>query len=103
MFALPLPTILRPLAAGTFVSALGNGAWYASWALFLVRVLELPIAEAGAALTVADVALIAANALTYLVYAGAAARLPRVATAPHAERSGSRGALRDGPYVALAA
>jgi hypothetical protein len=214
MFALPLPTILRPLAAGTFVSALGNGAWYASWALFLVRVLELPIAEAGAALTVAGVAgiaaatplgrladrvgprevlvglsvvravtmggfllahdvvgltvvaalmsasqqgssavktamvagltgpeerldalsslrvlghagdalgaaggalviqlgtraayvaLIAANALTYLVYAGAAARLPRVATAPHAERSGSRGALRDGPYVALAA
>src|SRR5919107_1877987 len=60
MFALPLPTILRPLAAGTFVSALGNGAWYASWALFLVRVLELPIAEAGAALTVAGVAGIAA-------------------------------------------
>ena len=47
MLGLPLPTVLRPLAAGTLVSALGNGAWYASWALFLVRVLELPVARRG--------------------------------------------------------
>ena len=39
MLSLPLPTVLRPLALGTLVSALGNGAWYASWALFLIRVL----------------------------------------------------------------
>jgi MFS family permease len=214
MPALPLPTLLRPLAAGTFVSALGNGAWYASWALFLVRVLELPAAQAGIALSVAGVAgivaatplgtladrigprevlialsvvraltmggflladglvgltvvaslmsasqqgatavktamvagltppderldalsslrvlghagdalgaaggalviqldtrgayvaLIAANALTYLAYAVAAARLPRVAAVPEAEHRLRRGALRDGPYVALAA
>ncbi len=214
MLGLPLPTVLRPLAAGTLVSALGNGAWYASWALFLVRVLELPVAQAGVALSVAGVAgivaatplgrladrigprevlialsvvravtmggfrladglvgltlvaslmsasqqgatavktamvagltapeerldalsslrvlghagdalgaaagalviqrdtraayvaLIAANAITYLGYGLAAARLPRVAAAPRAERGLHRGALRDGPYVALAA
>jgi hypothetical protein len=211
---LPLPTVLRPLAAGTLVSALGNGAWYASWALFLIRVVELPLAQAGVALTVAGVAgiaaatpvgrladrlgprevliglsvargasmagflladgllgitlvaslmsatqqgtsavrtalvagltapeerlgalaslrvlshagdalgaaagalviqldtraayvaLIAANALTYLVYARAAARLPRVQPAPRGDRATTRAALRDGPYVALAA
>ena len=60
MLSLPLPTVLRPLAAGTLVSAVGNGAWYASWALFLTRVLELPVAQAGIALTVAGVAGIAA-------------------------------------------
>ena len=47
MPSLPLPTVLHPLAVGTVVSALGNGAWYASWALFLTRVLELSLAEAG--------------------------------------------------------
>ena len=62
MIPLPLPTVLRPLAFGTFASAVGNGAWYASWALFLTRVLELPIAQAGIALTVAGVAGIAAAA-----------------------------------------
>jgi len=62
MFSLPLPVILRPLAAGTFVSALGNGAWYASWALFLIRSVELPVAHAGVALTVAGVAGTAAAA-----------------------------------------
>jgi hypothetical protein len=57
---LPLPPVLRPLGAGTFVSALGNGAWYASWALFLTRAVELSVAEAGVALTIAGVAGMAA-------------------------------------------
>src|SRR5918992_2716925 len=57
---LPLPPVLRPLAVGTFVSALGSGAWYASWALFLTRIVELSVAEAGIALTVAGIAGIAA-------------------------------------------
>jgi predicted MFS family arabinose efflux permease len=56
MPSLPLPPILRPLAFGTFVSALGNGAWYASWALFLTRSLEFPIAQAGLALSLAGAA-----------------------------------------------
>src|SRR5918992_616472 len=60
MLSLPLPPVLKPLAAGTFVSALGNGAWFASWALFLTRAVELSVAEAGIALTVAGVAGIAA-------------------------------------------
>src|SRR5687767_6683966 len=60
MLGLPLPTVLRPLATGTLISALGNGAWYASWALFLVRMVELPIAQAGVALTVAGLAGVAA-------------------------------------------
>src|SRR5215217_424977 len=59
MLALPLPTVLRPLALGTLVSALGNGAWYASWALFLTRIAGLPAAQAGLALTVAGIAGIA--------------------------------------------
>jgi len=59
MFALPLPTVLRPLAFGTLVSALGNGAWYASWALFLIRIAGLPAAQVGLALTIAGVAGIA--------------------------------------------
>ena len=60
MLALPLPTVLRPLAAGTLVSAVGNGGWYASWALFVTRVLDLSLAQAGVALTVAGLAGIAA-------------------------------------------
>src|SRR5215218_8737468 len=59
MFALPLPTVLRPLALGTLVSAVGNGAWYASWALFLTRIAGLPAAQVGVALTIAGVAGIA--------------------------------------------
>jgi hypothetical protein len=67
MLALPLPTVLRPLGTGTLVSAVGNGAWYASWALFLTRVLELPVADAGIALTVAGVAgIVAATPLGHL-------------------------------------
>jgi hypothetical protein len=56
MAVVPLPTVLRPLAAGTLVSAIGNGGWYASWALFVTRVLDVPIAQAGVALTIAGIA-----------------------------------------------
>jgi hypothetical protein len=215
MLALPLPTVLRPLAAGTVLSAVGNGGWYASWALFVTRVLDVPVAQAGIALTIAGIAgmaaatplghladrigprevmvalsvvraltmggflladglvgltivaslmsaaqqgmvgvktaliagltpaedrldalaslrvlghagdaagaaagalviqldapaaytaLIAANAASFLAYAHAAARLPRVPATPRAVDGGPRlSALRDGPYVALAA
>jgi hypothetical protein len=49
------------------VSAVGNGAWYASWALFLTRVLDLPVAQAGLALSVAGVAgIVAASPLGHL-------------------------------------
>jgi hypothetical protein len=60
MPVLPLPSVLRPLAAGTLVSAIGNGGWYASWALFVTRVLDVPIAQAGLALTIAGIAGMAA-------------------------------------------
>ena len=62
MLALPLPTVLRPLAAGTLLSAVGNGGWYASWALFVTRVLDVPVAQAGVALTIAGIAGMAAAA-----------------------------------------
>src|SRR5215218_2739967 len=55
LLGLPLPAALRPLAVGTLVSAVGTGAWYASWALFLTRVLEVPAAQAGLALTLAGI------------------------------------------------
>ena len=60
MIVLPLPTVLRPLATGTLVSAIGNGGWYASWALFVTRVLDVPVAHAGIALTIAGIAGMAA-------------------------------------------
>ncbi len=50
------------------------------------------------------VTLIAANALSFLGHASAVARLPRVAPAPAARHeAGPLAALRDGPYVLLAA
>ena len=47
---------LRRLAAGTLVSAVGNGAWYTSWALFLTRSVGLSPAQVGAGMTLAGVA-----------------------------------------------
>jgi hypothetical protein len=44
---------LRRIAAGTLVSAVGNGAWYASWALFLTRSVGLSPAQVGVGMTVA--------------------------------------------------
>jgi hypothetical protein len=70
---------LRRLAAGTFVSAVGNGAWYTSWALFLTRSVGLSPAEVGFGMLLAGAAgLLAATPLGWLadrlgareVYAG---------------------------------
>jgi hypothetical protein len=41
------------LAAGTLISAIGNGAWYTSWAIFLTRWIGLPPAVVGLGMTVA--------------------------------------------------
>src|SRR5690242_18266771 len=46
-------TPLRRIAAGTLVSAVGNGAWYTSWALFLTRSVGLTPAQVGLGMTVA--------------------------------------------------
>jgi hypothetical protein len=46
---------IRRLAAGTLVSSLGTGAWYASWALFLTRSVGLSPAQVGLGLTLAGV------------------------------------------------
>lgn len=46
---------LRRLAAGTLVSAVGNGAWYTSWALFLTRSVGLSPAQVGLGMTVAGI------------------------------------------------
>jgi MFS family permease len=55
---------LRRLAAGTLVSAVGNGAWYTSWALFLTRSVGLSPAQVGVGLTAAGAAgLLAATPL----------------------------------------
>src|SRR4051812_8256110 len=48
-------TPLRRLAAGTLLSAVGNGAWYTSWALFLTRSVGLSPAQVGAGMTIAGV------------------------------------------------
>jgi MFS-type transporter involved in bile tolerance (Atg22 family) len=58
---------IRRLAAGTLVSSLGTGAWYASWALFLTRSVGLSPAQVGLGLTVAGAAgLLAATPLGWL-------------------------------------
>jgi hypothetical protein len=44
---------LRRIAAGTLLSAVGNGAWYTSWALFLTRSVGLTPAQVGVGMTVA--------------------------------------------------
>jgi MFS transporter len=70
---------LRRLAAGTLLSAVGNGAWYTSWALFLTRSVGLSPAQVGVGMTVAGaVGLLAATPLGWVadragareVYAG---------------------------------
>jgi MFS transporter len=54
MVALPTGP-LRRLAAGTLLSAVGNGAWYTSWALFLTRSVGLSPAQVGVGMTIAGV------------------------------------------------
>jgi hypothetical protein len=66
MVALP-PGPLRRLAAGTLLSAVGNGAWYTSWALFLTRSVGLSPAQVGVGMTIAGVVgLLAATPLGWL-------------------------------------
>src|SRR5919199_3230137 len=47
---------LGRIAAGTLASAVGNGAWYASWALFLTRSVGLSPAQVGVGMTCAGAA-----------------------------------------------
>ncbi|HJS92815.1 MAG TPA: MFS transporter [Solirubrobacteraceae bacterium] len=51
---------LRRLAAGTLISAIGNGAWYTSWAIFLTRWIGLSPAAVGVGMTVAGACGVAA-------------------------------------------
>jgi MFS family permease len=44
---------LSRLAAGTLISAIGNGAWYTSWAIFLTRWIGLSPAAVGFGMTLA--------------------------------------------------
>ncbi|HEX5622533.1 MAG TPA: MFS transporter, partial [Solirubrobacteraceae bacterium] len=50
-----VPGSLARLGAGTFVSAVGNGAWYTSWALFLTRSVGLSPTQVGLGMTLAGV------------------------------------------------
>ncbi|MBV9803844.1 MAG: MFS transporter [Solirubrobacterales bacterium] len=58
--ALPSSGPLRRIAAGTLVSAIGNGAWYTSWAIFLTRSIGLSPAEVGLGMTIAGACGVAA-------------------------------------------
>ncbi len=51
---------IRRLAAGTLISAVGNGAWYTSWAIFLTRWIGLTPAEVGLGMTIAGACGVAA-------------------------------------------
>ncbi len=51
---------MRRLAAGTLISAIGNGAWYTSWAIFLTRWIGLSPAEVGLGMTLAGAGGVAA-------------------------------------------
>jgi hypothetical protein len=60
-------TPLRRLGTGTFLSAVGNGAWYTSWALFLTRSVGLSPGQVGLGMTVAGgVGLLSATPLGWL-------------------------------------
>lgn len=51
--SLPPAGPLRRLAAGTLISAVGNGAWYTSWAIFLTRWIGLSPLQVGLGMTLA--------------------------------------------------
>jgi hypothetical protein len=58
---------LRRIGTGTFLSAIGSGAWYTSWALFLTRSVGLSPAQVGLGMTVAGgVGLLCATPLGWL-------------------------------------
>jgi MFS transporter len=62
-----VPGSLPRLGAGTFVSAVGNGAWYTSWALFLTRSVGLSPAQVGIGMTIAGiVGLLAATPIGWI-------------------------------------
>ncbi|HEY2318006.1 MAG TPA: MFS transporter [Solirubrobacteraceae bacterium] len=52
---LPRPWPLRRMACGTLVSAVGNGAWFTTWAVFLTRSVGLSPAQVGVGMTIAAV------------------------------------------------
>jgi hypothetical protein len=56
----PRPGPLRRMAAGTLISAIGNGAWYTSWAIFLTRRVGLSPAQVGIGMTIAGACGVAA-------------------------------------------
>jgi hypothetical protein len=56
----PPPGPRRRLAAGTLTSAVGNGAWYTSWAIFLTHSVGLSPAEVGIGMTIAGICGVAA-------------------------------------------
>jgi Major Facilitator Superfamily len=58
--SLPPAGPLRRLAAGTLISAVGNGAWYTSWAIFLTRWIGLTPASVGLGMTIAGACGVAA-------------------------------------------
>jgi Major Facilitator Superfamily len=65
--SLPPPGPLRRIGWGTFVSGIGNGAWYASWAIFLTESVGLSPLQVGVGMTVAGaVALVLATPIGYL-------------------------------------
>jgi MFS transporter len=51
--ALPPAGPLRRLAAGSLITNVGNGAWYATWAIFLTRSVGLSSAQVGLGMTLA--------------------------------------------------
>ena len=58
---------LGRIRTGTLLSAIGNGAWYTSWALFLTRSVGLSPAQVGLGMTAAGgVGLLAATPLGWL-------------------------------------
>jgi Major Facilitator Superfamily len=48
---LPARGPARILCAGAFGTAIGDGAWYTSWAIYFTRIIHLPAAQVGIALT----------------------------------------------------
>jgi predicted MFS family arabinose efflux permease len=58
---------VRRLAIGAFVTSVGNGAWYTSWAVFLTRSVGLSPAEVGLGMTLAGgVGILTATPLGHL-------------------------------------
>jgi Major Facilitator Superfamily len=58
---------MRRIAVGTLTSAVGNGAWFTSWALFLTRSVGLSAAHVGLGMTLAaGLGVIAAPVLGWL-------------------------------------